>query len=132
MTRHTTLATLAVLPLLGVGLALPGAASAVGYGPVAGVSAPPAPPTSPAAPASPPAIDRKIPSVVAATPTRTPVAAKTPAAATPVAAVPAAAPPTGQLPFTGIDLGVFTVAGGLLLGAGLLLRRTARDRGASS
>lgn len=130
MTRHTTLVTLAVLPLLGVGLALPGAASAVGYAPVAGVSAPPpAPPTGTPTPTPTPSIDSKVPSIVASTPSRTSVAATTPAAAVPAAAAPT---PAGQLPFTGIDLGVLTVAGGVLLGAGLLLRRTARDRGASS
>lgn len=36
---------------------------------------------------------------------------------------PPEAPPEGQLPFTGLELGVVALAGVLLLGSGLLLRR---------
>jgi hypothetical protein len=35
---------------------------------------------------------------------------------------------TGSLPFTGLELGVAVVAGSALLGAGLLVRRVARQR----
>lgn len=44
------------------------------------------------------------------------------------AAQPAAAADTsGQLPFTGLELGVFAVIGAGLLGTGLVLRRTMRS-----
>ena len=34
----------------------------------------------------------------------------------------------GDLPFTGLDLGIVALMGGILLGTGLILRRTTRDR----
>jgi hypothetical protein len=39
----------------------------------------------------------------------------------------AAADTSGQLPFTGLELGVFAVIGAGLLGTGLVLRRTLRS-----
>jgi hypothetical protein len=39
----------------------------------------------------------------------------------------AAADTSGQLPFTGLELGVFAVIGAGLLGTGLVLRRTMRS-----
>jgi hypothetical protein len=43
------------------------------------------------------------------------------------AAATAAADTSGQLPFTGLELGVFAVMGAALLGTGLVLRRTLRS-----
>ena len=34
----------------------------------------------------------------------------------------------GGLPFTGLDLGIVALMGGILLGTGLVLRRTTRER----
>jgi hypothetical protein len=39
----------------------------------------------------------------------------------------AAADTSGQLPFTGLELGVFAIVGAGLLGTGLVLRRTLRS-----
>jgi hypothetical protein len=45
----------------------------------------------------------------------------------PAVAAEAAADTSGELPFTGLQLGVFAVVGAGLLGTGLILRRTARS-----
>jgi hypothetical protein len=52
----------------------------------------------------------------------------TPPAPTPPATPPAAeaAPQESALPFTGLDLGIIAVMGALLVGTGLVLRRTTR------
>ena len=49
------------------------------------------------------------------------------AVVTPLAGAAAAADTSGQLPFTGLELGVFAVIGAGLLGTGLVLRRTLRS-----
>jgi len=45
---------------------------------------------------------------------------------------PSASADTGSLPFTGLELGVFAIAGVALLGTGLVLRRSVRSGGAQA
>jgi hypothetical protein len=62
------------------------------------------------------------------TKTKTTPANTAPAATKPKAAV-AAAPPaeSGNLPFTGADVGLFLIVGGALVGTGIVLRRLGRS-----
>ncbi len=45
---------------------------------------------------------------------------------------PTASADSGSLPFTGLELGVFAIAGVALLGTGLVLRRSVRSGGAQA